>query len=259
MSSELKCSICLEFYNSSEKKPRILSCGHSFCESCLIQLENPCCSTCRCDFDPDEPLPLNNDLMSLSENRKEDDGDDEDICRDHNSPKNCECSTHRTMICAVCGMMNHKQCETTFIGVKLSTKKRKFNDEEFKVVHDIHLESVGKITKLTKNDIRLEKNIKKMKDKLRELKEEAIRTKIELEKESERLQNIDLRRAQITELRKKVDASSTVSEFEDNKKLLVNLLEDFKRDFEEYPSPKEDVWTENEISIFIFMSTFFYF
>ena len=239
MSSELKCSICLEFYDSSDKKPRILSCGHSFCESCLIQLENQCCSTCRTEIDLDEPLPVNYGLMGLSENVKKDNNDDEkDICRDHNLPKNCECSTHGTMICAACGMVAHKQCETKFIGEKLSTKKRKFDNEEPEEVRDIYFNSVEKIAKMMVKMTDLEDNIDELEDQLKELEEESSRTEMELEKENERFKIMESRISEINEQREQVDASSSVSEFKINKELLEDHLESFQRDFGESQPPK---------------------
>ena len=45
-----ECSICFEHYNDQSKCPRLLSCGHSFCSSCLERLLH-CntidCPTCR--------------------------------------------------------------------------------------------------------------------------------------------------------------------------------------------------------------------
>ena len=45
-----ECSICLEGYNYKDKFPRMLSCGHSFCSSCLERLlygNTIPCPTCR--------------------------------------------------------------------------------------------------------------------------------------------------------------------------------------------------------------------
>jgi hypothetical protein len=35
MDNPLDCAICLEKYNDTNKVPRILKCGHTFCSSCL--------------------------------------------------------------------------------------------------------------------------------------------------------------------------------------------------------------------------------
>ena len=45
-----ECSICFEHYNDESKCPRLLSCGHSFCSSCLERLlhgNTIDCPTCR--------------------------------------------------------------------------------------------------------------------------------------------------------------------------------------------------------------------
>ena len=45
-----ECSICFEHYNDQSKCPRLLSCGHSFCSSCLERLlhgNTIDCPTCR--------------------------------------------------------------------------------------------------------------------------------------------------------------------------------------------------------------------
>ena len=45
-----ECSICYEGYNDEKKCPRLLSCGHSFCSSCLERLlhgNSIYCPKCR--------------------------------------------------------------------------------------------------------------------------------------------------------------------------------------------------------------------
>ena len=45
-----QCPICFEHYNDQSKCPRLLSCGHSFCSSCLERLlhgNTIDCPTCR--------------------------------------------------------------------------------------------------------------------------------------------------------------------------------------------------------------------
>lgn len=53
---EVTCPICYDPYNDKEKIPRILSCGHTFCQNCLMDLRTSnilTCPTCRTYFSPD--------------------------------------------------------------------------------------------------------------------------------------------------------------------------------------------------------------
>jgi hypothetical protein len=53
---EVSCPICYDPYNDREKTPRILSCGHTFCQGCLLDLRTSnilTCPTCRTYFSPD--------------------------------------------------------------------------------------------------------------------------------------------------------------------------------------------------------------
>lgn len=38
--SYFECGVCLEPFNESDKFPRILPCGHTFCERCIAQIIN---------------------------------------------------------------------------------------------------------------------------------------------------------------------------------------------------------------------------
>ncbi|CAF2163032.1 unnamed protein product [Rotaria magnacalcarata] len=48
----MTCGICLKKFNGDSRCPRILTCGHSFCHSCLEKLieQNPRCHTCDRGF-----------------------------------------------------------------------------------------------------------------------------------------------------------------------------------------------------------------
>lgn len=53
---EVNCPICFDPYNDKEKIPRILTCGHTFCQHCLMDLRTSnilTCPTCRSYFSPD--------------------------------------------------------------------------------------------------------------------------------------------------------------------------------------------------------------
>ena len=42
----MNCLICFEIYNTSNRKPYVLNCGHTFCFDCLEKQINSC-PTCR--------------------------------------------------------------------------------------------------------------------------------------------------------------------------------------------------------------------
>ena len=46
-----ECQICFERYNKTNKEPKVLSCGHTFCKECLIKsiktVEEINCFICR--------------------------------------------------------------------------------------------------------------------------------------------------------------------------------------------------------------------
>ncbi len=48
----LECQICFEEYNISNKKPMVLDCGHSICQSCLQQITSSSqINLMKCPFD----------------------------------------------------------------------------------------------------------------------------------------------------------------------------------------------------------------
>jgi small GTP-binding protein len=75
MSELTDCPICLERYNKTEKVPKILNCGHTFCKECLIKLKNKYgkleCSICRENIKNDpEQLITNRTIFDLLYNPK---------------------------------------------------------------------------------------------------------------------------------------------------------------------------------------------
>ena len=53
---EVTCPICFDVYNDKMRIPRILTCGHTFCQHCLMDLRTSnilTCPTCRSYFSPD--------------------------------------------------------------------------------------------------------------------------------------------------------------------------------------------------------------
>ena len=75
MENIIECSICLEKYDKKEKLPRILTCGHTFCTSCLIKIKekNKQENKIRCPLDSKieyeknniEEIPINRIIFDL--------------------------------------------------------------------------------------------------------------------------------------------------------------------------------------------------
>ena len=65
MENIIECSICLEKYDKKEKLPRILTCGHTFCTSCLLKIKekNRPDNKIKCPLD----LKLEADKISIDE------------------------------------------------------------------------------------------------------------------------------------------------------------------------------------------------
>ena len=92
MENIVECSICLEKYNKKDKLPRILSCGHTFCTSCIqkIKSKNSNENNIKCPIDLKigfetnniEEIPINRivvDLLDLNIDEK---------INNENNPKN---------------------------------------------------------------------------------------------------------------------------------------------------------------------------
>ena len=75
MENIVECSICLEKYNKKDKLPRILSCGHTFCTSCIkkIKSKNSSENHIKCPIDLKigfetnnvEEIPINRIVVDL--------------------------------------------------------------------------------------------------------------------------------------------------------------------------------------------------
>ena len=75
MENIIECSICLERYDKKEKLPRILTCGHTCCTSCLIKIKEknkpdnkikcPLDSKLEADKNSIEEIPINRVIVDL--------------------------------------------------------------------------------------------------------------------------------------------------------------------------------------------------
>ncbi|KAL7637859.1 UNVERIFIED_CONTAM: hypothetical protein RMT77_011471 [Armadillidium vulgare] len=70
MEYTVSCEICSLEYSDTETIPRVLDCGHSFCTTCITQLENTLCPKCRANIPSGKEFPVNFSLISLIEEWK---------------------------------------------------------------------------------------------------------------------------------------------------------------------------------------------
>ena len=141
---DLSCNICYKPYDCEVRTPRVLFCGHTYCQSCLRQIlndsSNCTCPNCRKnivatsvddiiinhftislvakkenrlsteeatitkDFDS---LSLKNDYSSV---RKKDQVPSVGHCEEHNCPINFKCLNCSQCICGTCAFLLHKNC-----------------------------------------------------------------------------------------------------------------------------------------------------
>ena len=141
---DFSCNICYKPYDCEVRTPRVLICGHTYCQSCLRQIlnvsSNCTCPNCRKsivatsvvditinhfllslvakkenqssteestvteDFDS---LSLKNDYSSV---RKKDQVPFVGQCEEHNCPINFKCLECCQYICGTCAFMLHKKC-----------------------------------------------------------------------------------------------------------------------------------------------------
>ncbi|XP_052188251.1 uncharacterized protein LOC127798727 isoform X2 [Diospyros lotus] len=78
-----ECPVCLQPYDGTSTTPRVLSCGHSACDNCLLRLPQPFPHTVRCPactqlvkFQGPSSLPKNIDLLRLAYSFLKPDGKD---------------------------------------------------------------------------------------------------------------------------------------------------------------------------------------
>ena len=66
----ITCKICIEIYDSRDRRPCNLPCGHTFCRECIIKLKNGACLECPLDrkmFKGDiDQIAVNYDLLSIA-------------------------------------------------------------------------------------------------------------------------------------------------------------------------------------------------
>ena len=122
---EVTCPICYEHYNDKDKIPRILTCGHTFCQHCLMDLRPSnilTCPTCRSYFSPDvKQLIKNFTILDYLYSEKVVAQQNEEIKMEHeqmptekyclkhpNKKTKYFCETDQVAVCSKCIVSDHK-------------------------------------------------------------------------------------------------------------------------------------------------------
>lgn len=130
-SSSFSCDVCVEPYNGKNKKPRVLPCGHTFCEQCLQSFEGTlkACPKCRREWSGNT-----DSLVSCYQLIPTDDADNlgatsskNSVCEEHNFELAFWCNLCRKNSCKVCVSTTHHECgnSSNEIGSKLLQAKEK--------------------------------------------------------------------------------------------------------------------------------------
>ena len=119
-SADITCAICEEVYNLEERKPLLLACSHTFCRTCLLQLQSTnseLCPNCRGSWaghDIDS-LPVNQELVKSTDEiptaTTVQSTPNQNICDVHDDAIIAWCKICKVFICFRCLQEVHKSCE----------------------------------------------------------------------------------------------------------------------------------------------------
>jgi len=252
----LKCGICYEQYDSSERRPRTLPCHHFFCTSCIgnnIQASFHQCPSCRhrIEIISVSTLPANTlmeDLLhsleglDISQHVLNEDFS-AGFCPDHGHCKlYFKCKNHNVNVCRDCTVIAHPTGVCELISFK-DDLKEKIKVHQIKVKNQIS--SLNDMMAVLQTDLDNEKgeNIK-LKCELRELKEK-VNTKLkDIEKSeskinvyNERMQDIEKQQPPLHTLKSRLETTDRAIEINalceeaeknyiESKKLLSKLQKD---------------------------------
>lgn len=114
----LECQICFHEFDEWRRRPRILSCGHTFCSICLKSLlkdRNIACPNCKKYHVADNVENINinfilESFLSPDDTSKSVEFDTGFKCKEHYYEQNFFCQTHTEWVCRDCIVIKHKPC-----------------------------------------------------------------------------------------------------------------------------------------------------
>lgn len=114
----IECHICCNEFDECKHRPRILSCGHTFCSICLKSLLKEggiICPNCQKSHVTDKIENINinfliESILSPGDKDKTIAFDTGYKCNEHYYEQNFFCETHKEWICRDCTVIQHKPC-----------------------------------------------------------------------------------------------------------------------------------------------------
>lgn len=195
MDSHLTCAICLEHF----KVPVTLSCGHSFCQTCINQTwdsKNECddyqCPYCSCRF-PSRPMLKRNvslsSVLSEAANRSAcretlpragEGARAMQLCQRHKKPLVYYCKQDRTSVCYECGICDCKSHDMVLLETERENQEvrpRADASLQRRVLDAQHLPTLQLLLERKTNEVG--KLIKETEEKMTDLAENISQAKVE--------------------------------------------------------------------------------
>ncbi|KAL7852172.1 hypothetical protein SRHO_G00179570 [Serrasalmus rhombeus] len=250
---DLSCPVCLEIFTD----PVVLSCGHSFCRTCLQQSwtvsSERVCPVCRRRSSRDHPPPdlaLRNACESYMQKRGRDSGSQDLLCSLHFEKLSLFCVDDQMLVCGQCVSQDHQSHSFSSVSKAAGPHKEKIQthltelEKKLQIlqkVKDISDQAAAHIKSQAQNT---ERQIKEGFEKLHQFLREEEGTRIvalrkEAKEKSQRMKK------KIEELDSQIkDISARIAESEKKLKDDALVLQDVQRMQEraQYtePDPKLD-------------------
>ena len=160
---DLVCEICYNDFDEENCRPRMLSCGHTHCQSCIerfIEFDSPCPMCNEFIYETHvSDVPVNFYVLSMLKNDPE---------------SNFMCMKCYKILSGSCVTLSHKNCE-----------KVRASDALTEVQVDMTSDLEVRIELAQKSNEKIEKYIKRLLDSLKDLKESINKVETKIKEETE--------------------------------------------------------------------------
>ncbi|CAL4226790.1 unnamed protein product, partial [Meganyctiphanes norvegica] len=151
----LECKVCYRAYNTSDLRPKVLPCGHTFCSGCLteyIKHDRLTCPGCRKRHNciAATQLPINYLVEELLENGGNNGSEEPNsgMCPEHNDELIFRCVTHKCWLCDDCVTENHPRRQCKVISCRNEINNRKKSQQDLLSTNATNCDGIsGQITK----------------------------------------------------------------------------------------------------------------